>query len=63
MAVKTFGLALGGGGVRGLAHALVLEALDEIGCRPSVIAGPKKEGEKGSVRESWRYFQSPIVIV
>ncbi|MDD4869695.1 MAG: patatin-like phospholipase family protein [Kiritimatiellae bacterium] len=37
--MKTFGLALGGGGVRGLAHALVLEALDEMGCRPSIIAG------------------------
>jgi NTE family protein len=33
------GLALGGGGVRGLAHISVLEALDELGCRPSVIAG------------------------
>jgi NTE family protein len=39
MAVKTIGLALGGGGVRGLAHALVLEALDEMDCRPCVIAG------------------------
>ena len=37
--MKTFGLALGGGGVRGLAHALVLEALDDMGCRPSIIAG------------------------
>jgi NTE family protein len=37
--VKTFGLALGGGGVRGLAHALVLEAMDDIGCKPCVIAG------------------------
>lgn len=37
--MKTFGLALGGGGVRGLAHALVLEALDEMDCRPSIIAG------------------------
>ncbi len=37
--MKTFGLALGGGGVRGLAHALVLEALDEMGCRPAIIAG------------------------
>lgn len=33
------GLALGGGGVRGLAHISVLEALDELGARPSVIAG------------------------
>lgn len=33
------GLALGGGGVRGLAHICVLEALDELGLRPSIIAG------------------------
>jgi NTE family protein len=32
-------LALGGGGARGLAHVLVLEALDELGVRPHVIAG------------------------
>ena len=33
------GLALGGGGVRGLAHISVLEVLDSMGCKPSVIAG------------------------
>ena len=33
------GLALGGGGARGLAHIPVLEALDDCGLRPSVIAG------------------------
>jgi len=33
------GLALGGGGVRGLAHILMLEALDQLGVRPSIIAG------------------------
>jgi NTE family protein len=33
------GLALGGGGVRGLAHISVLETLDELGVRPSIIAG------------------------
>ena len=32
-------LALGGGGARGLAHVLVLEALDELGIRPRAIAG------------------------
>ena len=37
--MKTFALALGGGGARGLAHVPVLEALDELGARPSVIAG------------------------
>ena len=33
------GLALGGGGVRGLAHILVLETLDDLGIKPSIIAG------------------------
>lgn len=33
------GLALGGGGARGLAHILMLEAFDELGIRPAVIAG------------------------
>ena len=29
--MKTFALALGGGGARGLAHIAVIEALDEMG--------------------------------
>ncbi len=33
------GLALGGGGARGLAHILVLEAFDELGITPCEIAG------------------------
>jgi NTE family protein len=36
---KSFALALGGGGARGLAHIAVLEALDEMGRRPAAIAG------------------------
>ncbi|MBN8919442.1 MAG: patatin-like phospholipase family protein [Rhizobiales bacterium] len=36
---KSFALVLGGGGARGLAHIPVLEALDELGLRPSVVAG------------------------
>jgi NTE family protein len=36
---KTFALALGGGGARGLAHIAVLEALDEMGQKPVAIAG------------------------
>ncbi len=35
----TVALALGGGGARGLAHILMLEALDELGVRPVSIAG------------------------
>ncbi len=33
------GLALGGGGAKGLPHILMLETLDELGIRPHVIAG------------------------
>lgn len=33
------GLTLGGGGARGLAHILVLEAFEELGLRPSMISG------------------------
>lgn len=33
------GLALGGGGARGLAHIPALEAFDELGIKPDVIAG------------------------
>jgi NTE family protein len=35
----TIGLALGGGGARGLAHIAMLEAFDELGVKPNVIAG------------------------
>lgn len=37
--LPSIGLALGGGGARGLAHILMLEVLDELGIRPAVIAG------------------------
>ncbi len=33
------GLALGGGGARGLAHILVLEVFDELGIKPAIITG------------------------
>lgn len=33
------GLALGGGGARGLAHIPVLEAFDDLGLKPAAIAG------------------------
>lgn len=35
----SIGLALGGGGARGLAHVLILEVFDELGIRPSFITG------------------------
>jgi NTE family protein len=33
------GLALGGGGARGLAHIAMLEVFDDLGIKPVVIAG------------------------
>ncbi len=36
---RSFALALGGGGARGIAHIAVLEALDEMGEKPAVVAG------------------------
>lgn len=33
------GIALGGGGAKGLAHVLMLEALDELGLRPHCVVG------------------------
>lgn len=35
----SLGLALGGGGARGLAHIAMLEACDELGVKPAIIAG------------------------
>lgn len=37
--MSRIGLALGGGGVRGLAHIPILEVLDDLNCKPCAIAG------------------------
>lgn len=37
--MKSFALALGAGGARGIAHVAVFEALDEMAVRPAAIAG------------------------
>lgn len=39
MKKKSIGLALGGGGAKGLCHIAFLKALDEMGLKPAVIAG------------------------
>jgi NTE family protein len=36
---RSVGIALGGGGARGLAHVEILLALDELGIRPRIISG------------------------
>ncbi len=37
--MKRFGLALGGGGARGLCHMEFLQVLDEMGVKPTLISG------------------------
>ncbi|MCD6115709.1 patatin-like phospholipase family protein [bacterium] len=37
--MKKIGLALGGGGARGLSHIMFIQALDELGIKPSIISG------------------------
>jgi len=39
VARPSIALALGGGGARGLAHILMLEVFDELGLKPTIIAG------------------------
>lgn len=37
--MKTIGLALGGGGARGLCHIVFIKALEELGLKASVVSG------------------------
>jgi NTE family protein len=48
----TLGLALGGGGARGFAHISMLEACDELGVRPKIIAGTSIGSIMGAVYAS-----------
>ena len=50
--VHSLGLALGGGGIRGLAHIPVLEELDAMGVRPAAIAGTSMGAIIGSLYAS-----------
>ena len=46
---RSIAVALGGGGARGLAHILVVEAMDELGLRPARIAGTSIGAVVGAV--------------
>lgn len=37
--MKKIGLALGGGGAKGVSHLLILEALEELGLKPAYVTG------------------------
>ena len=49
---KKIGLALGGGGAKGIAHIAVLEAFDEMGLKPHAIAGASIGAVVGAVYAS-----------
>ena len=49
---KRIGIALGAGGAKGLAHIPMLEALDEMGLRPRLIAGSSMGAVVGSLYAS-----------
>lgn len=49
---KKIGLALGGGGAKGIAHIAVLEAFDEMGIKPAVISGASIGAVVGAVYAS-----------
>jgi NTE family protein len=46
------GIALGGGGVRGLAHITILQVLDDLGIRPAVISGTSMGAIIGAIYAS-----------
>ncbi len=51
----TIALALGAGGARGLAHIAVLEAFDELGIKPTIIAGTSMGAVVGApTPQAWR---------
>lgn len=50
--MNNIGLALGGGGVRGMAHLLALEELDKLSIRPAAIAGTSMGALVGAVYAS-----------
>lgn len=52
MAEKKFGVALGGGGVRGLAHIKALQTIDACGIKPTMIAGTSMGAIIGAVYAS-----------
>ena len=66
---KKIGLALGGGGARGLAHIQIFEALDELGIRPHRMAGASIGAVMGAlyasglsgleIRDLARLWQAP----
>ena len=47
--MERIGLALGGGGAKGVSHLLILEALEEMGLKPAYITGTSIGGLVGAL--------------
>ena len=52
--LSNLGIALGGGGARGLAHILALETIDDLGIKPTAIAGTSMGAIIGALYASGR---------
>lgn len=61
--MKTLGLALGGGGVRGLAHIPALQILDELDLRPDRVAGTSMGAIIGALYASGRSGKDILNLV
>lgn len=50
------GIVFGSGGARGIAHILMVDALEELGLKPSAISG-SSNGSCGGFLCCWIYFK------
>lgn len=50
--MKRIGIALGGGGARGIAHIAFLKVFDELGIKPSIISGTSSGAVIGAMYAS-----------
>lgn len=60
MAKYKFGLALSGGGIRGVAHIGVLKALDEIGLKPDIVSGVSAGAIVGAMYADGRSIEDMV---
>lgn len=60
MAKYKFGLALSGGGMRGVAHIGVLKALSEIGLKPDIVSGVSAGAIVGAMYADGRSIEEMV---
>lgn len=60
LTLKRVGIALGGGGARGIAHIAYLKALEDLGVRPVVVSGTSSGSIAGALYCSGMMLQEMI---